>query len=366
VQVGRLGTLTPVAVLRPVRVAGTTVKRATLHNEDQIKKLGLKIGDTVVIQKAGDIIPEVVSVLPKMRTGKEKSFHFPTRCPICGSVVLKQEISDKKSVLGSAYVCTNKNCSAQQKERIIHFVSKKALDIDGLGERIVEQLINEGLLKDAADIFSLKKEDLIELERFADKSAENLIVAIAAARKVSLARFIYALGIKHVGEETGIVLARWIVEKIPSPNDQFPISKLIKGFQKISLEDLQEIQDIGPVVAESIYDWFQSAGNVKLLEKFEEAGVELEVGTRLRSVGRSFGGRGKLDGKTFVLTGTLENLSRDEAKEKIRDLGGDISESVSGKTDYVVVGAEPGSKYDKAVKLGVKILGEREFSELVK
>ncbi len=346
VQVGRLGTLTPVAHLKPVRLAGTTVKRATLHNEDQIKRLGVKIGDTVVIRKAGEIIPEVVSVLPKLRTGKEKNFSMPKKCPICGSVVDKKVISEKGKEKSVAYFCTNKNCQAQQQRRIIHFVSRKAFNIDGLGEKIVEQLMAEGLIKDPADIFELEKDDLVPLERFADKSAENLINAIEVSRKVPLARFVYALGIQHVGEETAVALANWFGG--------------LENLQKASLEKLEQISDIGPVVAKSIDEYFNNKHNLEFLEKFKKVGVEVESQKIQKEI------KGVLAGKKIVVTGTLESMGRQEAKEAIRRAGGDWVSSVSKNTNYVVKGENPGSKYDTAKKLGVKIIDEKEFLKLVK
>ena len=316
VQVGRLGTLTPVANLRPVKLAGTTVKRATLHNEDQIKRLGVRIGDTVVIRKAGEIIPEVVSVLPKLRTGKEKEFKMPHKCPVCGSGV------EKKTV------------------------SRKAFDIDGLGEKIVIQLMEEGLIKTPADIFKLEKDDLIPLERFAQKSAENLIEAINQAKKISLARFIYALGIANVGEETAIDLA----------NQFGSIEKL----KKAKIDDLENVADVGPIVAKSIGSWFSEAKNIGLIDELEKAGVEI---SSQKVISKK---TGPLAGKKIVVTGSLESISRDEAKEKIRQAGGDWVSAVSRNTDYVVVGKEPGSKFTKAKGLGVKIINEKEFLNLLK
>jgi len=344
VQVGRLGTLTPVAHLRPVKLAGSIVKRATLHNEDQVRRLGVKIGDTVVLQKAGDIIPEVVEVLPKLRNGKEKTFHMPSRCPVCGSAITKKEISDKRQEKSVGLFCANPNCYAQESAKIIHFVSRKAFDIDGLGEKIVEQLMAEGLIEDVADIFDLKEEDLRPLERFAEKSASNLVAAISASKKITLGKFLYALGIHHVGEETAIDLASHFGS--------------LKKIEAANLEELQNITDIGGVVAQSIYDYFHNKNSLKLVEKLLERGVIIESQkSRIKSQ--------KLYEKKFVLTGTLEKLSREEAKEKIRELGGDVSESISKKTDYVVVGAEPGSKYDKARELGVEIIDEEEFKKML-
>jgi len=345
VQIGRLGTLTPVAELRPVKLAGTIVKRATLHNEDQIKRLGVKIGDTVVIRKAGEIIPEVVSVLPKLRSGKEKEFKMPGKCPACGSAVKNKTVSEKGADQSVGLFCTNSRCFAQQQRGIIHFVSKKAFDIDGLGAKIVIQLMEEGLLKTPADIFKLAKDDLVPLERFAEKAADNLIAAISAVKKISLARFIYALGIANVGEETAIDLA-----------DNFgSLAKL----KKASESDLAIVADIGPVVAKSIAQWFEDKQSLELLRELEKAGVD--VISQKPTVKKT----GPLVNKKIVVTGSLASMSREEAKEKIRQVGGDWVSSVSKNTDYVVVGQEPGSKYDKAKKLGVKIIDEKEFLQLV-
>ena len=346
VQVGRLGPLTPVAHLRPIKLAGTIVKRATLHNEDQIKRLGVKIGDTVVIRKAGDIIPEVVSVLPKLRTGKEKIFKMPTKCPICGSSVERKIITEKGQDKSVAFFCTNPRCYAQELRKIIHFVSKKAFNIDGLGEKIVEQLMAEGLVKDAADIFSLTKDDLLPLERFAEKSADNLITAINLVRKIPLSRFIYALGIQHVGEETAIALA-----------DKFGSLDHLK---QSSLEQLEQVSDIGPVVAKSVYAYFTDKNNLALLDKFRKAGVVVTTQKVRKEIS------GPLAGKKVVVTGTLESMGREAAKAAIRKAGGDWVSSVSQNTDYVVAGENPGSKYNKAKELGVKIIDEKDFLKLLK
>ncbi|MFA6255509.1 MAG: NAD-dependent DNA ligase LigA [Patescibacteria group bacterium] len=344
VQVGRLGTLTPVAELRPVKLAGTTVKRATLHNEDQIRRLGVKIGDTVVIRKAGEIIPEVVSVLPKLRTGKEKEFKMPSKCPVCGSAVSKKEIVEKGGSKSVAWFCRNRLCFAQKQRQMIHFVSKKAFNIDGLGKKIVIHLMEEGLLKTPADIFRLEVDDLLPLERFAEKSVQNLIEAINQAKNIPLSRFIYALGIAHVGEETAIALAEYFGS--------------LQNLKKVTVKDLQQIADIGPVVSQSILDWFGDKKNLQLLDELETSGVKA-------SKQKPKTATGPLVGKKIVVTGTLEALSREEAKEKIRSAGGDWVSSVSQNTDYVVVGQNPGSKYDKAKKLGVKIIAEKEFLNLL-
>ena len=347
VQVGRTGKLTPVALLQPVKVGGVTISRATLHNEDEIKRLDVRIGDTVIVQRAGDVIPDIKGVIKSLRTGKEKFFFIPKECPVCGSKVIKKE--------GEVdYYCSNKNCFALQRRYLYHFVSKKAFDIQHLGPKIVDQLINNGLIKDAADIFSLTQGDLEPLERFAEKSAQNLVEAINQAKRIPLARFIYALGIRHVGEETAQLLAR----KFSIFNFQFSIKNFIKQVKNLSLDELQQIPDIGPIVAQSIYSWFHDEKNIKFLEKLEKVGIELRVPKIKISQ--------KLADKTFVLTGGLKSMTRDEAKEKIRLLGGSVSSSVSKNTDYVVVGEEPGSKYEKAKKLGVEIISEKEFLEMIK
>ncbi len=343
--VGRTGAITPVAVMDPVRLAGTTVTHATLHNWDEIERLGVRIGDTVVVEKAGDIIPKIIRVLDKMRTGSEKKIAEPKHCPICKSAVARKDIVDAAQEKSVALFCANTDCYAQQLRRIIHFVGKTGFDIAGLGKKIVEQLVQEGLVETPADIFTLTKGDLEPLERFAEKSADNLISAIAASRQVALARFINALGINHVGEETAIKLAQ-----------EF---KTIEKIISLSLEELEGIDDVGPQVAASIFNYFKDGKNKKLLENLFANGVQIEKVQELIS-------GGTLSGKTFVLTGTLGSMGRDEAKEKIRALGGDVSESVSKKTSYVVVGAEPGSKAKKAEQLGVEILDEQSFLDILR
>ena len=369
VQVGRTGALTPVAHLKPVLVAGSTVSRATLHNEDEIARLGIRIGDTVVIQKAGDVIPEVVEVLKNMRTGKEKFFQMPSVCPICGSVTIRRAGE-------AATYCTNPKCFAVEIEKIIHFVSKKGFNIDGFGEKIVEQLMNEGLVTNAAEIFELEKGDLAPLERFAEKSADNLIRAISESKKIELPKFLYALGIRFVGEETAVLIADAIKTEFSifpaqagprrgggnsqfSNNFQFSISNLTKIFSKIEIDDWRKIKGIGEKSAESLVSWFSDAENIKLLQKMESLGVKIVVESKPKSEG------GKLRGQTFVLTGNLKNFTRDEAKGMIRKAGGSVSASVSSKTSYVVAGEKPGSKYQKAVELGVKIIDEEELKKIL-
>lgn len=336
IQIGRTGVLTPVAHLTPVKLAGTTVSRATLHNEDEITRLDVRVGDTVVVQKAGDIIPDIVKVLVNLRSGKEKIFHMPTECPVCGTKVIRPpgEV---------AWYCLNKKCFAQQAERLRHFVSKTAFDIDGLGPKILDQLLQVGLVKDPADIFTLKLGDLEPLTRFAEKSAVNLITSINKAKSVSLARFIYALGIRHVGEETAQVLA----------NTFSTLPNLLKTAQA----NLENLSDIGPVVAGSISDYISDVSNQKLISRLLDAGVVVAKSTS-KNIGR-------LSGQRVVVTGTLKNLSRDQAKTLIRQAGGKVTEAVSSATNFLLAGANPGSKLDKAKQLGVKVISESEFSKLV-
>jgi DNA ligase (NAD+) len=335
VQVGRTGALTPVAVLKPVGVGGVTVSHATLHNEDEIRRLGVKIGDTVIIQRAGDVIPGVVKVLPRLRTGKEREFKIPKNCLICGSRVARP----KGEV---AYYCTNKNCFAQTWRKVIHFTRKPAFNIEGLGPQIIDQLFKNELISDPADLFILKEGDLLPLERFAEKSSKNLIDAIQQSKKIDLTRFIFALGIRHVGEET----ARDLAYRFES----------LEKLRSASFDKINAILNVGEVVAKSIYDYFHDKKNLKFIDKLLKYGVKIQKPAKVKKV---------LAGKTFVITGTFESMSREQAKERIRDLGGDVSSSVSKKINFVVVGASPGSKYDKAKKLGVKIIGEKEFIKMI-
>lgn len=341
-QVGRTGALTPVATMQPVFISGTTVTHATLHNLDEIRRLELKMGDTVIVEKAGDIIPKVIKVLPRLRVGKEKDIHPPAKCPVCGSAVEKKEAASRegKSV---ALFCTNKNCFAKEKERIIHFVSRKAYNIDGLGEKIVEQLLNEGLISNSADIFLLKKGDLEPLERFAEKSAQNLVEAIEKSKDITLAKFLYALGIIHVGEETAIDLANHF--------------KSLEKIKKASLDEINALSNIGEVVAKSIFDWFKNEKNLNLIENLAKNGV------RIKNPPKSIS-QGKLKGLSFIFTGELDSVTRDEAKNMVRALGGETPSSVSKNTSFVVAGRDPGSKFEKAKKLGIKIINENEFLAL--
>ncbi len=344
VQVGRTGVLTPVAHVKPTLVAGSTVSRATLHNEAEVKRLDVRIGDTVILQKAGDVIPDIVRVLPEFRTGKEKKFVMPKKCPVCGGRVHKENIGGVSKKEGVRHYCANPTCFAVEKERIEHFVSKKAMDIRGMGGKIVDQLMDADLIADSADIYELSEGDLSALPRFAEISARNLIEAIAESEEVELPRFLFALGIRHVGEETAELLA----EHFGS----------LKRIQKAELHELDGVEGIGAVVASGVYAWFRDEGNVALLER-------LLSHINVRDMKKKKGDM-PLAGKSFVLTGTLENLSREEAKKLIKEKGGSVSSSVSKQTSYVVSGDKPGSKYKNAQKLGIPILDEETFLKMVK
>lgn len=340
VQIGRTGAATPIAVLEPVEVSGITITRATLHNEDEIKKLDIKIGDTVIVERAGDVIPAVAKVLKELRTGNEKSFFFPRKCPVCTAILKRPE--------GEAvWRCLNKNCPARKRENLYHFISKKAFNIVGLGPQIIDRLIDENLIMQPPDIFKLKEKDLISLERFAEKSANNIFRSIKKSKKVELANFIYSLGIRHVGEETAADLAEYFGS----------IDKLIKA----SKADLESISDIGGVVSESIFQWFFLKNNRNLIKNLLDAGVEILPPNLILKSKK----RGALAGKTIVLTGILESLTRMEAHKRIRALGGNPSNSVSRKTNFLVIGREPGTKPEMAKNLGVKIITEKEFLDII-
>jgi len=340
-QVGRTGRLTPVALLKPVELAGTTVTHATLHNYDEIKELDIRVGDKVVVEKAGDIIPQVVKVLEKIRNGDEEKIEEPRECPICGSEVERQELETEER--SADLFCTNPDCYAKELESIIHFVAQDAFDIEGLGEKIVKQLLDEGLIKDAADIFTLKQGDLKPLERFAEKSANNLITAIEEAKEISLPRFLYALGIKHVGDETAYLLSEELGD----------LDSIMEANQK----QLEEIEDIGPRVASSIVEFFDQEKNIDLIEELKENGVKIK---KFRQEALE-----ELEDLTFVFTGSLDDFTREEAQNEVRKRGGDPASSVSSNTDYIVVGENPGSKLEKAKELGVEILDEGEFEEKI-
>lgn len=347
VNVGRTGALTPVAHLRAVEVAGTTVSRATLHNQDEIERKDIRVGDTVVIRKAGDIIPEVVKVIKELRPRGTKAFTMPSTCPICGSPVERKE--------GEAVIrCTNRECFSVQRRRLEHFVSKAAFDMDGLGPKILDRFIDEGLIKSFADLFELEQGDVEGLERFGEKSAANIIQTIQSHKDITLARFLYALGIRNVGYETAIDLAGFIAPRLEGST-----KKLVSVLHETSKEGWQSIPDIGPVVAESIAEYFADEQNINFIKELLNKGVVIELPTVRVATKEG------VTGKTFVFTGGLETMTRDEAKDKARALGATVSESVSKKTDYVVVGSDPGSKYEKAVQLGVTVLDEPAYLKLI-
>ncbi|MGD0693922.1 MAG: NAD-dependent DNA ligase LigA [Terriglobia bacterium] len=336
-QVGRTGTLTPVADLKPVDVGGVTVSHATLHNMDEIERLGVKIGDTVLLQRAGDVIPQVLKVVKHSPEGRE--FRMPRKCPVCGENVARAEGE-------VAYRCVNVACPAQLKESLLHFASRRAMNIDGLGDALVDQLVDKKLVRDPADLYSLTQEQLANLERMGEKSASNLLKEIDNSKNVELERLIYAIGIRFVGERTAQFLA-----------DHFgSLDKL----QEANLDELLEVEEVGPKIAESIAAFFAEKRNREVLEKLRDSGLKFEKKVAARR------GNLPLEGKQFVLTGTLPNYSRDEAQKMIEDAGGRVTGSVSKKTDYVVVGAEPGSKLDKAKSLAIKTIDEGELLKLLK
>ncbi len=338
VQVGRTGKLTPVAMLEPVLIGGTTVRNATLHNMDEIERLGLKIGDWVQVERGGDVIPKVAKVVDdKDHPRGTRTFEMPGKCPVCGTKVVRTE--------GEVdYRCVNANCPAKLRETILHFASRGVMNIDGMGEALVNQLTERGLVKDVADIYKLTKKDLLSLERFADKSAQNIVDEIERSKKLPLGRVIYGLGIRFVGERT----AQFLAEHFGS----------IEALERASQEELQDVNEVGPRIAESIVEFFSIAANRKLVERLREAGLTLTGQKKQRGT--------KLAGKTFVLTGTLAHFTRDEAKKMIEDAGGKVTGSVSKKTDYVVAGADAGSKLDKAKELGVAVIDEKEMEKFVR
>jgi DNA ligase (NAD+) len=335
VNVGRTGALTPVAFLEPVQVGGVTVSRSTLHNMDEVDRLGVQIGDTVLIERAGEVIPHVLKVVKKGKN--RKPFHMPTECPECGSAIhhVEGEV---------AYRCVNAACPAKRKESLLHYASRHAMNIDGLGEKIVDQLVDKGIVKDVADLYALKEDDVAALERMAEKSAQNLLAEIEGSKKSSLARLIYALGMRFVGERTGQLLAEHFssLEELAAANE----------------EQLVAVNEVGPKVAAAIAEFFSEPANRQLIKKLNKVGVHPTAEKReVKSQ--------KLAGKSFVFTGGLANRSREDAGELVQQHGGKVSGSVSKKTDYVVVGTDPGSKYEKAKELGLTILSEAEFDKLL-
>lgn len=336
VQVGRTGAVTPTAIMEPVEVGGVTVSRATLHNEDEVVRKDVREGDWVLIQRAGDVIPEVVKVITSKRTGQETPFKMPENCPVCGTRLVRPQ--------GEAVTrCPNPDCSAQLKRSIRHFAGKGAMDIDGMGEKIVEQLVENGLIQDVADLYRLQVDDLVLLERFAEKSAQNIVDAIGSSKTPSLGRFIYALGIRFVGEATAAVLAQHF--------------QTLEALREAGMDELLQVEGIGPQVAGSIREFCQNPKNLALLQKLLASGVHPQSPEEPRAT--------PLAGKTFVFTGGLQHFSREEAKALVTAQGAKVASSVSAKTDYVVVGQDPGSKYAKARELGLSILKEADFEKLV-
>lgn len=336
-SVGRTGAVTPVAQLEPVKCGGVTISSATLHNFDEIARLGLKIGDRVVIERAGEVIPKVVRADASARDGSERNIVPPKKCPSCGSELFK----DEEEV---ALRCVNPSCPAQLRRSLLHFASRDAMRIEGLGESSVDQLLARGLLKSFPDIYRLKKEDLLGLELFKDKKAGNLLAEIARSKEQPLSRLIYALGIRHIGEKSGRTLAEHF--------------RTMKAFMDAGPEELAKVPDVGPVVAEAVSEFFKSAATRSMIGELESLGLRMDEPERASS-------GNKLDGRTFVFTGELKGMTRSEAQARVRGLGGKETSSVSAKTSYVVAGADPGSKLDKARKLGVKVLTEEEFLKLL-
>jgi len=337
VQVGRTGALTPVAVLEPVKLSGITITRSTLHNEGEIERKDIRVGDWVLLERSGDVIPRIVAAMKDRRTGKEKKFVFPLRCPVCGSATYRPE--------GEAISrCTNLSCPARLRESLLHFASRRAMNIEGLGDALVDQLLEKRLVGTIPDIYSLRFEDLAALERMGPKSAQNLLEEIEKSKQRDLAALLYGLGIRHVGERLAQTLAQHF--------------RTVDALARAGEEDLTQVEDVGPTVAESIVFFFQQPENIALIRRLEEAGVSFRT-RRQRPDKRP------LEGKTFVLTGTLADFAREEAKELIEKLGGKVSPSVSSQTDFLIVGESPGSKLDKARELGIAILNEGEFLKLV-
>jgi DNA ligase (NAD+) len=339
VQVGRTGALTPVANLEPVSLAGTTVSRATLHNPDEVKRLGVRIGDWVLIEKGGDVIPKVLKVIQSKRTGEEKAFRMPKHCPVCGG-----EISKPEGEVVSR--CVAADCPAQLKGRLLHFASRRAMRIEGLGESLVDQLVEGGKVRDAGDLYNLTLDDIATLERMAEKSASNLLAQIEASKQRDLSNLIYALGLRHVGDRTATTLAR-----------QFGS---LDALSKATVEELDDVPEIGLTVAESVRDWFDDEGNIALCKRLEAAGVRTRMERTSEPADETFAG------KLFVLTGTLAAYTREEARAAIESRGGRVTSSVSKKTDYVVAGEEAGSKLDKAKELRVTVIDEAAFKELLR
>jgi len=333
VQVGRTGTITPVARLKPVFVGGVTVTNATLHNEDEVRRKDVHVGDMVWVRRAGDVIPEVASVELGQRPAHARAFVMPTHCPVCGSQVIREEGESASRCSGGLF------CPAQRKEALLHFAHRRAMDIEGLGDKRVDQLVDGGWVHSSADLYGLTMEQLTQLPLMGEKSAENLIAAIERSRTTTLTRFIFSLGIRNVGEATARDLARQFGDLAP--------------LMSASTEDLLQVPDVGPVVAQSIHDFFAEGHNREVIERLKQQGVHWSI--------HEASGTLPLSGKTFVLTGTLPHLSRDEARARIESVGGKVAGSVSAKTHYVVAGSEAGSKLERAQALGVTVLDEAQL-----
>ena len=374
-QVGRTGAITPVAVMTPTLVAGSTVSRATLHNEDEINRKDVRVGDTVIIQKAGDVIPEVVEVMKDLRTGKEEKFKFPQECPICDAQIKREEGE-------SAYRCTNTECNAIEREKAAHFVSRKGFNIDGLGEKVIVQLIDNGLIQDPADIFLLTRDDLLCMDLFQEKRADKALISIEKSKEIALEHFLFALGIRYLGEQSSYDFGKYLIghvkkstkhierikkeekqqglfidEETEHQKEEFTILDLLETAESLSLEEIVNIDGIGDKIAETLHHWINNEKNEEYLEKLYKVGVKLTI-EHLKSTG-------ELKGKGFVLTGTLESMTRDQAKDLIKRNGGKVSSSVTKETSYLLSGGAPGSKYKKAQELGVEIIGEKELQEMI-
>lgn len=350
VQVGRTGAITPVAHLQPVTVAGSVVSRATLHNYDEVKRLDVRVGDTVVIEKAGDIIPDIIKVLPHLRSKDAKPWHMPKQCPLCNSPITQKEGE-------VAYYCTNKSCFGLQREQLAHFISKKAFNIEGVGPRSIEQLIESGLVNNVIDLFELQKGDLLELEGFAEKSVDNLLTEIERRKNIKAHKFLYALGIRYVGQETAQLLTNFLYTQqstIHTPLDILAIMTHINTYE------LQAVDGIGQKVSQSIVDYFGNESTQQIFSKMTELGIHFEM---LQGISQNL--REDFEGKKFIMTGTFSDMTRDEVYELIKYYGGEITQSVTKKTNYVLVGDKPGSKVEQAKKLGIALLSEKDFKKMI-
>jgi len=346
-QVGRTGVLTPVAFLEPIRIGGAKVTRSTLHNKEEIKRLGLKIGDSVIVTRSGDVIPKILKVLSSLRTGNEKDFKMPDRCPMCDSKI----ITDESGILMR---CINSKCPGRNEGYLSHFVSRQGFDIKGLGDKILKKLVEENLITDVSDIFDLEEGDLKVLERFGEKSSQNIIKSILKAKEISINKFLFALGIPNIGKESAVVIAEKLLNegKIQTPNDLILLAK------KLEKTDFNNLPDFGDKMSESVYEYFNSLHTLKLFDKLTKANVKILTDKKVKSL--------KLKGLKFLFTGELEAMSRPEAQERVQEYGGEIKEAVTKDLNYLVVGENPGSKLEKAKKIGIKIVQEKEFLEMIK